>query len=238
MKHFSPGIIPTLITVPCVLILLALTIWQVNRYNWKVDLTDRINDQLAAAPVGLPATGVDPEEWQYRRVSLTGTFDHDKELHLFSHTGGGRAGFQIITPFMRSAEGDAILVNRGWVPEGNKEQQTRSEGQIGGEVMVTGIARKPWGKSWSFMPESNSQDNVWLYGELTEMADHLGMMVAPIFVELDASEVPGGLPIGGQTRVSLPNNHIQYAFTWLGLAVAMIVIYILYGVKRGQLRQE
>ncbi len=237
MKNFSPGLVPTLITVPCVLILLALTIWQVNRYAWKVDLTNQINSQLSAAAVALPAGDLDPEEWHYRRVSLTGEFDHDNEIHLFSHTTKGRSGFQIITPFMRGEEEDIILVNRGWVPEVNKEAQTRLEGQIEGEVTVTGIARKPWGKSWSFLPKSNAEDNVWLYGELAAMADHLNVSVAPIFVELDEADVPGGLPRGGQTRVSLSNNHIQYAFTWLGLAIAMIVIYILYGLKRGRSKQ-
>jgi surfeit locus 1 family protein len=238
MKNFSPGIVPTLITVPCVLILLALTIWQVNRYSWKVDLMDQINSQLAAAPVALPVGDIDPEVWHYRRVSLTGEFDNDREIHLFSHTDKGRSGFQIITPFKRATEGDVILVNRGWVPESNKDAETRAEGQIAGEVTVTGVARKPWGKSWSFLPGSNATDNVWLYGELAEMAEHLNITVAPVFVELDALEIPGGLPRGGQTRVSLPNNHIQYAFTWLGLAVALIVIYILYGLKRGRSRQE
>lgn len=238
MKKFSPGVIPTLITVPCVVILLALTVWQVNRYSWKIDLIDQINNQLAAAPVTLPAGDIIPEEWHYRRVSLTGKFDHEHELHLFAHTKKGRSGFQVITPFKRTNERDIILVNRGWVPEANIDPQTRPEGQISGEVTVTGVARKPWGKSWSFLPGSNAEDNVWLYGELAKMAEHLNITVAPVFVELDAAEVPGGLPKGGQTRISLPNNHIQYAFTWLGLAIALIVIYVLYGLKRGGSKQE
>jgi surfeit locus 1 family protein len=232
MKNFSPGLIPTLITVPVVVILLALSIWQVNRYNWKIDLMNQINTQLAEAPVALPATGVIPDDWHYRRVQLQGTFDHSKELHMFSHADKGRKGFQIITPFMRSNEGDVVLVNRGWVPESRKEPVNRAEGQIEGEITINGIARKPWSKSYSFMPASNAETNVWLYGELPEMAAHLGLETAPVFVEIEANDVPGGFPIGGQTRVTLPNNHIEYAFTWLGLAIAMVVIYILYGRSR------
>ena len=238
MKNFSPGLIPTLITIPCVLILLALTIWQVNRYSWKLELLDTIDTQLSAAPETLTPGDIDPELWHYRRVSLTGEFDHNDEIHLFAHAEAGRAGFHIITPFKRSNEKDIILVNRGWVPEPRKDPQTRTEGLIEGETTVTGVARKPWEKSWSFLPESNAEDNVWLYGELSAMADHLGIEVASVFVELDANEIPGGLPIGGQTRITLPNNHIQYAFTWLGLAVAMIVIYVLYGLKRGREKQN
>jgi len=234
MKNFSPGVIPTLVTVPVVLILLALSVWQVNRYNWKIDLINQIETQLAAEPVPLPSSGVVPEDWQYRRVILTGEFDHSKEIHLFSHADKGRKGFQIITPFLRKNEGDVVLVNRGWVPEARRDPSMRSDGQIEGEVSISGIVRKPWHKSWSFMPESNAETNIWLYGELDAMSRHLGLQTAPVFVEVDADKVPGGFPIGGQTRVSIPNNHIEYAFTWLGLAIAMIVIYVLYGRSRAR----
>jgi surfeit locus 1 family protein len=229
MKTFSPGLLPTLITVPVVLILLALSIWQVNRYIWKVNLVDQINTQLAADPVPLPAGAIVPEDWQYRRVSVTGTFDHDNELHLFSHADKGRKGFQIITPFRRNIEGDVVLVNRGWVPELRRDPAARKAGLLEGVITLNGIARKPWGKSWSFMPASNAETNVWLYGELDDMSEKIGTKVAPVFVEVEATDIPGGFPIGGQTRVTLPNNHFQYAFTWLGLALAMIVIFVVYG---------
>jgi len=39
---------------------------------------------------------------------------------------------------------------------------------------------------------------------------------------------PGGWPKGGVTRLTLPNNHLQYAITWFSLAVALMVIYFLF----------
>jgi surfeit locus 1 family protein len=32
------------------------------------------------------------------------------------------------------------------------------------------------------------------------------------------------MPVGGVTDIDLPNNHLQYAFTWYGLAVVLVVI--------------
>ena len=52
-------------------------------------------------------------------------------------------------------------------------------------------------------------------------------------VEADATPNPGGLPIGGQTRTLLPNNHLQYAITWYGLAVALVAVYIAFCFERG-----
>ena len=47
-------------------------------------------------------------------------------------------------------------------------------------------------------------------------------------LELDDTEVPGGLPIGGQAKVELPNNHLEYAITWYSLALTLIVMFVLY----------
>ena len=52
--------------------------------------------------------------------------------------------------------------------------------------------------------------------------------VAPFFLEAEKSDVPGGWPEGGQTRLDLPNNHLQYAITWFLLALCLLVIYAVY----------
>jgi surfeit locus 1 family protein len=49
-----------------------------------------------------------------------------------------------------------------------------------------------------------------------------------VFVEAGPEPNPGGLPIGGQTQLDLPNDHLQYAITWYSLALALAVIYGLY----------
>ena len=56
-----------------------------------------------------------------------------------------------------------------------------------------------------------------------------------LVIEAEASGTPASLPRGGQTRLDLPNNHLQYAITWFLLAGALLVIYGLYvrGVLRG-----
>ena len=55
-------------------------------------------------------------------------------------------------------------------------------------------------------------------------------------IEADATPNPGGLPIGGQTRAELPNNHLQYAITWYGLAAGLLGVWIGFGLARGRQR--
>ncbi len=51
-----------------------------------------------------------------------------------------------------------------------------------------------------------------------------GAKVLPFFVDANAAPNPGGLPVGGVTLVTLPNNHFQYALTWFGLALVLLTI--------------
>ena len=43
---------------------------------------------------------------------------------------------------------------------------------------------------------------------------------------IDVNDAPnlGGYPQGGVTLIDLPNNHLQYAVTWYGLAGALFVV--------------
>ena len=59
------------------------------------------------------------------------------------------------------------------------------------------------------------------------MAQSIGLSadeVLPFFIDADDAPNPGGLPVGGVTRISFPNDHLQYAITWYGLATVLAVI--------------
>jgi surfeit locus 1 family protein len=55
-------------------------------------------------------------------------------------------------------------------------------------------------------------------------------------VEQEAPVPPGGLPQPGKITVNLPNNHLQYAITWFGLAVALAGVFIAFA--RARRREE
>jgi surfeit locus 1 family protein len=55
------------------------------------------------------------------------------------------------------------------------------------------------------------------------------------FLEADAAPNPGGLPVGGQTRLDIPNDHLQYAITWFLIALAGAGVYLAYHWENGRL---
>ena len=209
-------------------ILLTLGTWQVERLYWKEGLLADIAERRAAAPGSLAdverhlAAG---DEIEYRRVSLSGTFDHTKERHFFA-TFEGRTGFYVYTP-MTLADGRIILVNRGFVPFEMKEPATRQAGEVTGDRTITGYARaKLSGKPSMIVPDNDLAKNIFYWKDLDAMAESAGLAgVVPFFVDVDTSVTnPGGWPKGGVTQFDLPNNHLQYAVTWYGLAGALLAV--------------
>lgn len=209
-------------------ILLALGTWQVERLQWKEALLASIETRRTAAPLSLGeiealyrATG----DVDYMPVTVRGTFRHDGERHFLA-TWKGQSGFFVYTP-LSLADGRFVLVNRGFVPYGLKDALKRPQGQVEGEVGVTGLARNPLShKPSSLVPDNDPAKNIFYWKDRDAMVASAGLpadaAIAPVFVDADATPNPGGWPAGGVTLIDMPNNHLQYAVTWYGLAVALV----------------
>lgn len=224
MAGFRPRLWPTVITVPALLVLLGLGTWQLQRLEWKTALIEARDAALAQPPVELTAA-TPPETLRFRRAEATGTFLHEHELHLGPRVHGGRAGLHVLTP-LRLADGGLLLVNRGWVPESARNPATRPEGQVGGETTVRGVIMALFGPN-PFTPENDPAGNSWYWIDLPAMARAVGEPLLPMVLAADET-ARGGLPIGGQGRPELRNQHLEYAITWYALAAALAAIYVLF----------
>lgn len=218
-------------------ILLGLGTWQVQRLQWKEGLIAAIGERIASRPSPLGDIERRYQETgdvDYYPVTLDGEFEHDGEQFFFA-THNGQSGYYVYTPLLL-ADGRAALVNRGFVPFDRKDAASRAEGQVHGSVTVTGLARNPLAAkpSWA-VPDNDPAANIFYWKDRDAMAVNAGLdpkNVLPFFVDADAAPNPGGLPVGGVTIVSLPNNHLQYALTWYGLAAALAGVFFVWVRRR------
>ena len=220
----------TLFSIPGIIILLALGSWQVHRLMWKTELNEERSAQFQAEAVMLPAELADADDFAYRRVWLEGSFRHEAEMFLAARTFDRRVGYQIITPFERT-DGSAVLVNRGWVPLDNKEPETRLGGQIEGTYRLEGVV-VPGGRAGWFTPDNEPENNIWFWTDTEALAAKAGIPPPSFLVDAGPAPNPGGLPIGGQTKVELRSEHMQYIVIWYALAIGLAVIYAIY-MRRG-----
>ncbi|MFK8252551.1 SURF1 family protein [Ancylobacter terrae] len=233
-------LVPTIAMLVALVILLGLGTWQLERLNWKNDLIARVEERVAEPAEPAPAEGdwesVSYDRDEYRHVTAAGRFRHDLEVQVYAlldtDTGAvGGPGYWILTPLV-AADGSAILVNRGFVPRDRRAPATRAEGQVDGAVTVTGLLRMPE-QPTLFTPDNDPASEGWYVRDPMAIASARGIArVAPFMIDADATPNPGGLPIGGRTRITFPNRHLEYALTWYGLAATLLGVYAAYGWSR------
>jgi len=218
-------------------LLIALGTWQIQRKAWKENLIAALTERLAAPATELPF----PADWlkldrardEYGRVKFDATFDNGREALVFAAPSAFRPdvtgpGYWVFTP-ARLAGGGIVMVNRGFVPDGRQDPKTRQQGAIAGPVAITGALRWPDDRHW-FTPNDDPAHNLWFSRDPAAIAAAKGLNspenpVAPFYVEQETPVPAGGLPQPGGLKVALPDNHLQYALTWYGLAAVLAGVF-------------
>ena len=203
--------------------LIALGVWQIERRAWKLALIDRVEQRIHAVPEPLPAPAswpaIDAAHDEYRRITVTGQFLHDRETLVQAVTEEG-PGFWVLTP-LQTADGTVVLINRGFVPPARRDPASRLGGNPTTPVAITGLLRLTEPKG-GFLRSNDPAGDRWYSRDVEAIAAAQGLpRTAPFFIDADATPNPGGYPRGGLTVVTFHNNHLIYALTWFGLAIML-----------------
>jgi len=238
-------LLPTVLTAVVLAALVALGTWQLQRLAWKEALIAAVEaraDAPAAPPPGPPWDGLDLDTVDYQHVAVAGRF-LPGEAHVYSVLSDARGpvsgpGYWIVAPFETDA-GWIVLVNRGFVPPDRKEPATRPPPPEG-EIRLDGVVRGHDTPGY-FTPEPDPIANQWFVRDAGVLARAFdlpaGKPLAPYTIDASAEMTPaGGLPQAGETRRVFPNNHLQYALTWYGLAAALVGVYAVFAWGRRRRR--
>ncbi|SFZ86119.1 surfeit locus 1 family protein [Devosia enhydra] len=205
----------------------ALGNWQMQRLAEKDALIASVAEraELAPSPVPHPSEwdAVAPDYFNYRPITLTGTYRHDQTVLVFTSLPTGEAryggpGYWVMTPLL-SDRGGVVFVNRGFVPEQMRAQFAEGGAGPEGIVTLTGVGRSSEAAS-SFTPGPDRQRGIeWVRdtGRLLAMTDLDGEPVASFYLDLPPGP-RGALPQGSVSAPSFSNNHLGYAITWYGFA--------------------
>jgi surfeit locus 1 family protein len=206
-----------------------LGVWQVQRLFWKLDLIERVDARVHAAPVPVPTNWqtLRPADIEYKRVHTSGRFRNDRMTFVDALTEFG-PGYWVLTPL--ETQDCTILINRGFAPKDGRGALSRPAGP----VEITGLLRlsEPGGR---FLRRNKPDQDLWYSRDVAAIARTRGLgSVAPYFIDAEAG--PGrGYPVGGLTVVKFRNAHMVYALTWFGLAalcVAGLVLLLKPAQKR------
>lgn len=232
---FAPGKTLTIVTIIALAILVALGTWQARKVGPKTAMVERIETGLKGESIKLPVHVDDPLMLDYRKVVFEGTSVPVDPVRVYQINLAGKPGYSIYAPVQRP-HGMAVIVNFGWVPM-EYDQNVRLPN---GEIEVRGVLRTS-ATPGMMTPENVPEADQWFTADVHELAAHFGLRTKEYYHFRVFADHRGGaeaLPRGGEVRVDIPNNHLEYAFTWYGLGLSLIAVYIAFGLKRGRERQS
>lgn len=203
--------------------LLALGLWQLDRLDWKRGIITEAERRLSMPPVFLPVD-LDAERDDYLPVFVQGRFTGDELYHLTSQKPQG-PGFDIIAPF-EMTDGRRILVERGYVPQDQRDPATRTAPD--GPQRIEGFLRWPDDMN-RFTPDPDTEKRIWYARNVPSLSGGAG--TDPVMIV----QAPTGVeefPRGRAGVVRIRNNHLQYALTWFGIAVIWLVMTLFWAYRQ------
>ena len=216
-------VVLTILAVALLGVLLALGVWQVQRMQWKEGLMDGAEAAAGLPPLPL-AEALKVDNPEFRRVILTcrglGAAPY-VELQSIENSD---AGVRLVSACRPEGMEETLLVDRGFVPADiSARPPVKADDTM--PVVITGVLRRAPAPSALTPPPAEGR----FYGRDAEaMARALKVEgpISPFTVFATTSTNPDWAAL----RPSAPpaaftNNHLGYALTWFGLAVALIAFY-------------
>lgn len=229
---------PALLTIVGTIVLCLLGNWQLTRMSEKRAFIERLEAQAAGAPADMPATAswasLDPARLDLTRVAASGVFIDSGFAGVRTTIASGGPGTRQLSGFgrwifqgFRLGDGGVILVNRGFVPESRLGEIKPATGA----ATVTGYLRAAEMRG-SFTPDDLPAQREFYTRDPLAIAASLGIgPAAPFYLEAER-QGDGLIPPAGVDAKELidriPDNHLQYALTWFGLALTMLGVFAAY----------
>ena len=228
-------IVGTIAVITLAAIFISLGLWQLDRLEER-----KFKNAVGEERLGLPPTdlstllaeaGDDLEEIRHRRATATGRFDPESEVLIRSQVELGQAGFHVITPLVTS-QGQAVLVNRGWVPltmDTTPVEATPPEGTqvVTGWVETTAI--RP-----TLGPEAQPGEGV-VFNRVAidRIEEQMPYELLPVYL-VQMGERGNELPL----LLSPPDfedegPHLSYAAQWFGFTAVVLVGWFFLVRRKG-----
>lgn len=203
----------------------ALGNWQMNRRNAVVENITKIQQNYAGAIVDYDSVAdnfaaLDPSK-EWTQVRMTGTYQTADERVVRNRPLNGAAGYEVLVP-LTLTNGDTVIIDRGWLPIGNKTPGHPDSIPQPESGEVTVVAR--------LKPAEPKLDRGAPEGQLAsiELDDYAQQLSYPIktgaYAQL-ATESPAAAinPVAFPSPSIDEGSHLSYALQWIAFGILAFV---------------
>ncbi len=222
------------------LLALVLTVAFVIAGFWQIARNHEANQQLAreraafAAPApdittfddgaAAPASaGASTRPNGGVRVSATGTYDAEHQVLLRGVSRDDKPGYDVLTP-LRLSNGEAVLVDRGWLPLERVSGGLGDAGAPPGRVTVRGLLQPA--STMRAGEEVTTEGGVPALPrpDATRVAREAGYPLRTAYITAQYQEpMASNAPALPEPRKRSEVNHISYAIQWFSFAAIAVI---------------
>ena len=219
MEKEQYAFLKTLVAISLVLLCLWAAQWQYQRGVDRHARNVLIAEQSQLPPIEFKNLLGDIANYEWRRISLKGSFDDKNQILLRNRYHDGMYGFEQLTLFVFDER--KIWVDRGWVKAGSDatvppQLQPTNEGLISIDGRLRLDSSLPRGKF--FAVANNSERNL-----VSQLDARRGIQTEKFYIDLVSASDDSMNP---DVPVELPElsdgPHMAYALQWLFFAGLVI----------------
>ena len=198
--------------------ILSLGTWQVYRLYLKNNLISDLEKNLKTSSINF---NVDIDK-EYTKI-LFKKKDLNTKIFLY-HLNKGEIGFKVIVPYEINSS-LLVLVDKGWI---RKDKINLIKNTLFSDDVIEGYTKKIREKNL-FTPNNNIKEEFLYSVEIDNLKKSFNKNIYPLLI-IQTSKTNKDI-IPNDYEVRLPNNHLQYALTWYGLALFTIIFFLYYRKK-------
>jgi surfeit locus 1 family protein len=217
-----------------------LGLWQLDRAAQKTALHEALQRRGALPvlePAALAQSADTAAEQLHRRVWLEGDWLETHTVYLDNRQMNGRVGYFVVTP-LQLAQGDAVLVQRGWVPRDTQERARLAPVHTPtGRVRIEGRIAPGVARLYEF--EAAASGVIRQNLDLASFAHEIGLNLRPlVVVQLeDSSAGADALQRQWMPAVLDVSKHHGYALQWFALSALVTGLYVWFQLIHPRQRQ-
>jgi len=227
---FTPSWVMSLLTIFAIFLFVRLGFWQLERAQEKKQMLAAMSQFAKLSPIDWSMNDKLPV--QYQQIKINGNYlphvlllDNQHHNHNF--------GYDVIS-LLHTNNGKIILVDRGWVAGDITRRIYPQIKNPKGNISISGSVYYPSTKNWVLGQAIEEKTNDLAIIESLDtklLGQFLHKSVYPFIIRLNRDNAYGYLREWAIVSMS-PNRHYAYAFQWVVIAIAVLVIFIVLNFKK------
>ena len=240
-SHFKFSVRPLPLLILAILLPLTLSLgfWQLDRADQKQAIETQRLAQQQAGRIVLSPQDTNKEMVLYREAQATGELMLNQQLLLDNQKYNGTPGYHVLSPLRLQGHNTYVLVNRGWIGQGNDRSAIPTLPAVQNNAKILGRIENVPSVGMRLGEPGEAGPN-WpkrvIYADIEWLQQQTGWQFLP-YVLYQTNDTRDGLIRDWEKHFKpkqrmTPEKHTGYAVQWFGLSIALVILFLVASVRK------